>query len=178
MKAFVRCGMGPCQGRLCGLTVTELIAECRGVPQQEVGYYRIRPPVKAGDGRRSRFARSSKELRDCDWSQQDFNRGHTPTATSRPVSIHQSPITHLLAWRSQEDQSPFTNHQSRIHERKDTQDRSARRGPLAGAMGRLLPLLRADAVRAKTRHTWARIMAAGAPIHGIVAERADDHVSA
>lgn len=46
MKAFVRSGMGPCQGRLCGLTVTELIAECRGVPQQEVGYYRIRPPVK------------------------------------------------------------------------------------------------------------------------------------
>jgi NADPH-dependent 2,4-dienoyl-CoA reductase/sulfur reductase-like enzyme len=46
MKAFVRCGMGPCQGRLCGLTVTELIAECRGVPQQDVGYYRIRPPVK------------------------------------------------------------------------------------------------------------------------------------
>lgn len=46
MKAFVRCGMGPCQGRLCGLTVTELIAECRGVPPQEVGYYRIRPPVK------------------------------------------------------------------------------------------------------------------------------------
>jgi hypothetical protein len=46
MKAFVRCGMGPCQGRLCGLTVTELIAECRGIPQQEVGYYRIRPPVK------------------------------------------------------------------------------------------------------------------------------------
>ena len=25
MKAFLRCGMGPCQGRLCGLTVTELI---------------------------------------------------------------------------------------------------------------------------------------------------------
>lgn len=46
MKAFARCGMGPCQGRLCGLTVTELIAECRGVPQQEIGYYRIRPPVK------------------------------------------------------------------------------------------------------------------------------------
>ncbi|MCC7485173.1 MAG: FAD-dependent oxidoreductase [Burkholderiales bacterium] len=46
MKAFVRCGMGPCQGRLCGLTVTELIAECRGVPQGEVGYFRIRPPVK------------------------------------------------------------------------------------------------------------------------------------
>ena len=38
--------MGPCQGRLCGLTVVELIAECRGVPVSEVGYYRIRSPVK------------------------------------------------------------------------------------------------------------------------------------
>jgi thioredoxin reductase/bacterioferritin-associated ferredoxin len=46
MKAFLRCGMGPCQGRLCGLTVTELIAQARGVTPQEVGYYRLRPPVK------------------------------------------------------------------------------------------------------------------------------------
>ncbi|MBI4204027.1 MAG: FAD-dependent oxidoreductase [Betaproteobacteria bacterium] len=46
MKAFLRCGMGLCQGRLCGLTVTELIAEGRGVPPQQVGYYRLRPPVK------------------------------------------------------------------------------------------------------------------------------------
>jgi NADPH-dependent 2,4-dienoyl-CoA reductase/sulfur reductase-like enzyme len=46
MKAFLRCGMGPCQGRMCGLTVTELIAAARGVSPQEVGYYRIRPPVK------------------------------------------------------------------------------------------------------------------------------------
>jgi len=46
MKVFLRCGMGPCQGRLCGLTVTELIADARGVPPQDVGYYRLRPPVK------------------------------------------------------------------------------------------------------------------------------------
>ena len=46
MKAFLRCGMGPCQGRLCGLTVTELIAEARAISPQEVGYYRLRPPVK------------------------------------------------------------------------------------------------------------------------------------
>ena len=46
MKSFLRCGMGPCQGRLCGLTVTELIAEARGATPQEVGYYRLRPPVK------------------------------------------------------------------------------------------------------------------------------------
>lgn len=45
-KSFGRCGMGPCQGRLCGLTVTEVIAEARGVTPAEVGYYRIRPPIK------------------------------------------------------------------------------------------------------------------------------------
>jgi NADPH-dependent 2,4-dienoyl-CoA reductase/sulfur reductase-like enzyme len=46
MKSFLRCGMGPCQGRLCGLTVTELIAAARRVAPSEVGYYRLRPPVK------------------------------------------------------------------------------------------------------------------------------------
>jgi len=46
MKAFLRCGMGPCQGRFCGLTVTELIAQARGVSPQEIGYYRLRPPIK------------------------------------------------------------------------------------------------------------------------------------
>ncbi|TCN33886.1 FAD-dependent oxidoreductase [Sinorhizobium americanum] len=46
MKAFTRCGMGPCQGRLCGLTAVELLAQCRGVAPSEVGYYRLRPPIK------------------------------------------------------------------------------------------------------------------------------------
>jgi len=46
MKAFLRCGMGPCQGRLCGLTVTELIAAERETSPAEVGYWRLRPPVK------------------------------------------------------------------------------------------------------------------------------------
>ena len=46
MKAFLRCGMGPCQGRLCGLTVCELIAEERRTDPAKVGYYRLRPPVK------------------------------------------------------------------------------------------------------------------------------------
>jgi NADPH-dependent 2,4-dienoyl-CoA reductase/sulfur reductase-like enzyme len=45
-KAFGRCGMGPCQGRFCGLTVTEIIARARGVAPSEVGYYHIRPPIK------------------------------------------------------------------------------------------------------------------------------------
>ena len=46
MKAFLRCGMGPCQGRLCGPTVVELIAQERGASPEETGYYRLRPPVK------------------------------------------------------------------------------------------------------------------------------------
>jgi len=45
-KSFGRCGMGPCQGRQCGLTVTEVIADARGVPPTEIGYFRIRPPIK------------------------------------------------------------------------------------------------------------------------------------
>ncbi|MBX3501850.1 MAG: FAD-dependent oxidoreductase [Alphaproteobacteria bacterium] len=46
LKAYLRCGMGPCQGRLCGLTVTELIAQARGKTPAEIGHYRLRPPVK------------------------------------------------------------------------------------------------------------------------------------
>jgi octopine oxidase subunit A len=46
LKAFLRCGMGPCQGRMCGLTVSETIAQARGVAPDAVGYYRLRPPVK------------------------------------------------------------------------------------------------------------------------------------
>jgi NADPH-dependent 2,4-dienoyl-CoA reductase/sulfur reductase-like enzyme len=45
-KSFLRCGMGPCQGRICGLPVTEIIAEARGVDAGEVGAYRSRVPVK------------------------------------------------------------------------------------------------------------------------------------
>jgi NADPH-dependent 2,4-dienoyl-CoA reductase/sulfur reductase-like enzyme len=46
LKAFLRCGMGPCQGRMCGLTTTELIAHERGVTPAETGYYRLRFPIK------------------------------------------------------------------------------------------------------------------------------------
>ncbi len=45
-KAFTRCGMGPCQGAMCGLTVSELFATRRGVSVDEVGHYRARAPVK------------------------------------------------------------------------------------------------------------------------------------
>ena len=46
LKAYTRCGMGPCQGRMCGLTVAEVIADARDKPVEEIGYYRLRPPIK------------------------------------------------------------------------------------------------------------------------------------
>jgi thioredoxin reductase len=46
LKSFCRAGMGPCQGRFCGLTVQELIARETGRAPAEVGYYRLRPPIK------------------------------------------------------------------------------------------------------------------------------------
>ena len=46
VKAFLRCGMGPCQGRCCGLTVTELVARERNISVSDTGYFRLRWPVK------------------------------------------------------------------------------------------------------------------------------------
>lgn len=46
LKTFLRCGMGPCQGRLCGLTVTEMMAAARQVSLAEIGTFRLRTPVR------------------------------------------------------------------------------------------------------------------------------------
>lgn len=46
VKSFTRTGMGPCQGRMCGLTVSEIIADQLKKPVAEIGAYRIRPPIK------------------------------------------------------------------------------------------------------------------------------------
>jgi NADPH-dependent 2,4-dienoyl-CoA reductase/sulfur reductase-like enzyme len=46
LKAFLRCGMGPCQGRDCSLAVTELIARERGAHPSTIGRFRARFPVK------------------------------------------------------------------------------------------------------------------------------------
>ena len=46
-KSFTRAGMGPCQGRMCGTVVSELFAAIQERPVDEVGHYRIRPPVRA-----------------------------------------------------------------------------------------------------------------------------------
>lgn len=45
-KAFCRSGMGPCQGRFCGLTVTEIMVAETGQTHDQTGGYRIRAPIK------------------------------------------------------------------------------------------------------------------------------------
>ena len=46
MKHFTRCGMGPCQGRMCGDVAAELLAQSRKVARQTVGYWTGRPPLR------------------------------------------------------------------------------------------------------------------------------------
>lgn len=45
VQAFLRCGIGLCQGRDCGLAVTEIIARERGVPPSKIGRFRARFPA-------------------------------------------------------------------------------------------------------------------------------------
>lgn len=45
-KAFLRSGMGPCQGRMCGPMVSAIVARETGQDLDATGYYRIRAPLK------------------------------------------------------------------------------------------------------------------------------------
>ncbi|MFN3352856.1 MAG: FAD-dependent oxidoreductase [Brevundimonas sp.] len=46
LKAASRAGMGPCQGRQCGYTITRLLAETQGRSPADVGFFNIRSPLK------------------------------------------------------------------------------------------------------------------------------------
>jgi NADPH-dependent 2,4-dienoyl-CoA reductase/sulfur reductase-like enzyme len=46
LKAFTRAGMGPCQGRQCGYTIAHIVAAAQNRSVEEVGFFRIRPPLK------------------------------------------------------------------------------------------------------------------------------------
>ncbi|SAK59732.1 (2Fe-2S)-binding protein [Caballeronia glebae] len=70
MKAFSRCGMGPCQGRWCGATVGELIAQVQKRAVGDVGYYRIRAPIKPV---------TVDEIADSIALDDDFTRGEFPS---------------------------------------------------------------------------------------------------
>ncbi len=64
LKSFTRCGMGPCQGRMCGLTVAHMLSAQLDRSMAEVGYYRLRDPVKPiGLGELAALARSGTHTR-------------------------------------------------------------------------------------------------------------------
>jgi NAD(P)H-nitrite reductase large subunit len=46
VKAFTRCGMGPCQGRSCGPALEQICARTRGLEPGRVERLRVRPPLK------------------------------------------------------------------------------------------------------------------------------------
>ena len=46
IKSLVRCGMGPCQARMCGLSVSEIIADQIKISPEDVGYFKIRSPIR------------------------------------------------------------------------------------------------------------------------------------
>lgn len=46
LKSYTRAGMGPCQGRQCGYTVSHILAAQQKRHVAEVGFYRIRSPLK------------------------------------------------------------------------------------------------------------------------------------
>ena len=45
LKSMTRCGMGYCQARMCGLTVSEIIADEKKVSPEEIGYFKVRSPI-------------------------------------------------------------------------------------------------------------------------------------
>jgi hypothetical protein len=45
-KALLRSGMGPCQGRICGTVISRLVAETHNREMDDIGHFRIRPPIK------------------------------------------------------------------------------------------------------------------------------------
>lgn len=46
LKHFTRCGMGPCQGRMCGDVAEELVALRSGLGREAVGHWTGRPPLR------------------------------------------------------------------------------------------------------------------------------------
>jgi NADPH-dependent 2,4-dienoyl-CoA reductase/sulfur reductase-like enzyme len=46
LKAYTRCGMGPCQGRTCAPIAIEVLAQASGVPVNEITPMRTRFPTK------------------------------------------------------------------------------------------------------------------------------------
>jgi len=46
VKAYTRCGMGPCQGRQCGYPAARIVSEQLNSTVAETGLFRVRPPYR------------------------------------------------------------------------------------------------------------------------------------
>jgi hypothetical protein len=46
VKIITRCGMGPCQGRMCGPALAEIVAAELATSPENVGQLSVRPPLK------------------------------------------------------------------------------------------------------------------------------------
>jgi NAD(P)H-nitrite reductase large subunit len=46
VKSYLRCGMGPCQGRMCGVTINQILSKELDQPMEKIKYFNIRPPIK------------------------------------------------------------------------------------------------------------------------------------
>lgn len=46
VKTITRCGMGPCQGRMCGPALAEIVGEYLSVEPDQAGLLVVRPPLK------------------------------------------------------------------------------------------------------------------------------------
>lgn len=46
VKSITRCGMGPCQGRMCMSGVAELVSTHTGIPAEKLALPTVRPPVR------------------------------------------------------------------------------------------------------------------------------------
>jgi thioredoxin reductase len=65
VKFFTRAGMGPCQGRQCGLMLSEMVANALGAPVDVVGALHGRPPIKPVLlGELAQFARETRKSGD------------------------------------------------------------------------------------------------------------------
>ncbi|MEQ9112384.1 MAG: FAD-dependent oxidoreductase [Rhodospirillaceae bacterium] len=61
LKTNLRCGMGPCQGRMCALSVENILAEATGEKRVSIGSHRLRNPIvpiTMGDLARSKPAKN------------------------------------------------------------------------------------------------------------------------
>ena len=46
LKSTTRCGMGPCQGRMCGDAARELLSLAGNTPREAVGIWTARTPLR------------------------------------------------------------------------------------------------------------------------------------